>query len=148
MLKEKVHSITINPPGKASRTSVTTAELIENYGIEGDANAGGSIKQVNLITLEQSKKQPLPKAAEPAYYDNIITEGISPADLNIGDKLVVGTDVVLEISCLGYEHYKHCNICCKPKGNITPLELNSSRVLRGGQVKVGDEIIKVSLREN
>ena len=78
-------------------------ELIENYGIEGDAHAGDWHRQVSL--LDQSSVDRMlelgAKGLVPGIFaENITTEGMNLCHLPLGTRLEVG-DAILEVTQIG-----------------------------------------------
>ncbi len=73
------------------------------------------------------------------FAENITTKGIELLSLPVGTKLQIG-EVILEIT----QHGKSCHSKCeifKIVGNcIMPKEGIFAKVLKGGKIKVGDEI--------
>ncbi|MBE9520060.1 MAG: MOSC domain-containing protein, partial [Proteobacteria bacterium] len=78
-------------------------EMRENWGIEGDAHAGDWHRQVSLLAGESidNVKEILPTLKNGAFAENIITRGINLTTLQVGDRLQVGDQVVLEITQIG-----------------------------------------------
>lgn len=144
----KVFSINYSKHKGTSKTPVKTASLIEGHGLDKDAHAGDGIRQVSLLSIESIKKQKecdkvkkegaSLKAGD--FAENITTEGINLADLKIGDTLKIGTEAVLEISKIGKECHKYCAIYYKIGDCIMPREGIFAKVLKGGEISVGDDI--------
>ena len=84
--------------------------LKENFGIESDAHAGDWHRQVSLLAGESIDivKETLPTLKNGAFAENIITRGIDLITLQIGDRLQVGDQVVLEITQIGKECHNSC----------------------------------------
>ena len=146
-IKGRIVSINCSPTKGVAKSPVLEAVLIEEFGLEGDAHAGDAIKQVSLLALESIKKQEsCPKVKtgielKPGdFAENITTEGLSLIELKVGDKLKVGTEVVLEISKIGKDCHRYCAIYYKLGDCIMPREGIFAKVLKGGIVRRGDEI--------
>ena len=87
--------------------------VLDNWGIDGDAHAGDWHRQVSLLAGESidGVKEVLPTIKNGAFAENIITRGIDLITLQIGDRLQVGDQVVLEITQIGKEcHNSGCAI--------------------------------------
>lgn len=113
----------------------------ENYGLLADAHSdAGSHRQVSLLALESiNKMRPMGLALKPGdFAENITTEGIDLVHLPLGTRLVVGTEVVLEVTQIGKECHSGCAILKQVGKCIMPLEGIFARVLQGGTVKEGD----------
>ncbi len=118
----------------------------EAWGIEGDAHGGDWHRQVSLLAAESIElvKEVLPSLKKGAFAENIITRGIDLAKLGIGDKLQVGESVILQITQIGKEcHNSGCAIKKATGDCIMPREGIFSKVLSGGEVGPGDEIVKL-----
>ncbi len=123
--------------------------LIENFGLEHDAHAGGEpLRQVSLLSIESIREQKECARVKTTglslqagdFAENITTEGINLAGLKIGDRLTVGQQAVLEISKIGKECHRRCSIYYKIGGCIMPREGIFAQVIKGGEISVGDEI--------
>ena len=114
-------------------------ELIENYGIEGDAHAGDWHRQVSL--LDQSSVDRMlelgAKGLVPGIFaENITTEGMDLCHLPLGTRLEVG-DAILEVTQIGKECHHHCQVYQQVGMCVMPLEGIFTRVIKGGVVKAG-----------
>ena len=111
--------------------------LRENWGLEGDAHAGEWHRQVSLLAGESidTVKETLPTLKNGAFAENIITRGIDLTTLNIGDRLQIGDEVVLEITQIGKEcHNSGCAIKKATGDCIMPKEGLFARVIQGGKM--------------
>ncbi len=147
-----VFSINCSSKKGTPKTSVKKAGLIEEFGFEGDAHAGVGLRQVSLLAIESINRQikclkvkednfPL-KPGD--FAENITTEGVDLAQLKIGYRLNIGTQVILKVSKIGKECHKYCAIYKKIGDCIMPREGIFTRVLKGGQIQTGDiiEVVK------
>jgi MOSC domain-containing protein YiiM len=138
-MKAKVCSINISKVKGMAKTPVPSARLIEDFGVEGDVHAGDKIKQVSLLAFESIKK--MSKDLKPGdFAENITTEGIELRDLEIGQKLRIGCDIILEITKIGKDCHRYCAIYYKTGDCIMPREGIFAKVLDGGEISVGDGI--------
>ena len=136
-----------NKKGRAKR-AINGGRLIEDFGLEGDAHGGPGLRQVSLLSIESVRKQvECPKVKKRAFSlspgdfaENITTEGIDLANLKLGDRLRVGNQVILEISKIGKECHRYCAVYYKIGDCIMPREGIFARVLKGGNIAVGDRI--------
>ncbi|MFH0771999.1 MAG: MOSC domain-containing protein [Candidatus Omnitrophota bacterium] len=143
----RIFSINSSKHKGTSKIPVKTALLIKGHGLDKDAHAGDEIKQVSLLSIESIRRQKecakvkkgvLLKAGD--FAENITTEGINLADLKIGDTLKVGKEAVLEISKIGKECHKYCAIYYKIGDCIMPREGIFAKVLKGGEIRIEDDI--------
>jgi MOSC domain-containing protein YiiM len=126
----------------------TAINLVADWGIEHDAHAGKWHRQVSLLAGESidNVKEILPTLKNGAFAENIITRGLDPAAMAVGQRLSVGNNVVLEITQIGKEcHNAGCAIKKATGDCIMPREGVFAKVIRGGTVTGGD-IIRVSAR--
>ena len=115
--------------------------FIEDHGIEGDAHAGNWHRQVSLLSHDRIEEFRA-KGAEVkdgAFGENLVVSGIDFRTLPEGTKLYCG-DVVLEITQIGKECHHGCEIFQKMGECIMPREGVFARVIRGGIIRVGDEM--------
>ena len=116
--------------------------VIEDFGIEGDAHAGKWHRQVSLLGLEQINEFRA-RGAEVefgAFGENLVVEGFHLRELPIGSIFTIG-DVVLELTQIGKECHSHCEIYKVMGDCIMPREGVFTKVLHGGTIKIGDEIV-------
>jgi len=112
-------------------------EVRQNWGIEGDAHAGDWHRQVSLLAGESidGVKQVLPTIKNGAFAENIITRGVDLNSLQIGNRLQVGDQVVLEITQIGKEcHNSGCAIKKATGDCIMPREGIFAQVISGGVI--------------
>ncbi len=146
--KGRIFSINCSKIKGVSKEAVTKGRLIENFGLEQDAHSGPGLKQVSLLAIESIKKQAqCPKAKKKDitlgpgdFAENITTEGLNLAQLNIGAKVKVGKEAMLEISRIGKECHKYCAVYQQVGDCIIPREGIFAKVIKGGEMAVGDEI--------
>ena len=115
----------------------------KDYGLLGDAHAECQInRQVSLLADESiGKMQHLGLNLSPGdFAENLTTEGIDLVSLPVGTKLLVGTEVVLEVSQIGKECHTACAIRRQVGECIMPTEGVFARVIQGGSIKPGDRI--------
>ena len=117
------------------------AKFIENFGIENDAHAGNWHRQVSLLSYEKIEEFKAKGAqVEPGSFgENLIVEGFDLSKIPVGAKLQSG-DVILEITQIGKECHSHCNIYNAMGDCIMPREGIFARVLKSGELNVGDVI--------
>lgn len=125
------------------KKEVTQAEFIEGWGIDGDAHAGKWHRQVSLLAGESidQVKQALPTLKNGAFAENVVTRGLDLSVIQIGDRLDLGEEVVLEVTQIGKKcHNDGCAIKKATGDCIMPREGIFAKVLHGGSVKAGDRI--------
>ena len=120
---------------------VESATLIENFGIEGDAHAGNWHRQVSLLNKKDIDDF-INRGAEVtpgAFGENLIVDGINLAALKMQDRLQIG-EAILELTQRGKECHTHCQIFHKMGECIMPRLGVFSKVIKGGKIKIGDEV--------
>lgn len=136
--KGKVFSINISTKKGISKAGVKAANLIEDFGIEGDIHAGDKTRQVSLLSWENISKTY--KLQPGDFAENITTYGINLANLKVGDKLTINNTVIIQISQIGKQCHDHCEIYKKIGSCIMPKEGIFTKVIKGGQISINDPI--------
>lgn len=123
------------------KTDVKEGFLTPDWGLEGDAHGGNWHRQVSLISAEKIEdfNRKGAEVSPGAFGENIIASGIDFSSLPVGTRLRCG-DVVLEITQIGKECHKHCQIYQKMGDCIMPREGVFGKVLSAGTIKTGDEM--------
>lgn len=116
--------------------------LKENWGIEGDAHAGNWHRQVSLLSLEKIEEFRAQGAEVDfgAFGENLVISGFDLRTYPAGTRFQIG-EALLEITQIGKECHSHCAIYQVMKDCIMPREGVFARVLRGGTVRPGDEVV-------
>ncbi|RCK77537.1 MAG: MOSC domain protein [Ignavibacteriae bacterium] len=142
MNKIKIISLNISKKKGIPKTQVNSVILIENWGIEGDIHSGNWHRQISLLAIESiDKMRQLGLNVRPgAFAENITIEGINLLDLKIGDRLIIG-NAVLEVTQIGKECHSKCAIYYQAGDCVMPREGIFARVISGGKINVGDEVI-------
>ncbi len=140
-LRGKVKAVCISKEKGTKKQNIKIAIFKENFGIINDAHAS-SLRQVSLLAEESIEKM---KAKglnlKPGdFAENVVTCGIDLLSLKIGDKLKVGTNVMLEISQIGKVCHTRCKIYYQTGDCVMPKEGVFAKVLKGGIVRVGDKL--------
>ena len=125
------------------KETITEGILREDYGLINDAHAGVSPhRQVSLLAIESiNKMRQLGFDVSPGdFAENLTTEGIDLTSISTGTRLLVGQEVILEITQIGKECHTGCAIYRQIGKCIMPREGVFAKVILGGLVKVGDAI--------
>jgi MOSC domain-containing protein YiiM len=123
------------------KKNVGEAEIVVG-GLAGDAHAGDWHRQVSLLALESIDKMRAKglQVGPGDFAENITTEGIDLTALPVGTRLRVG-DAALEVTQLGKVCHTRCAIYYQAGDCVMPREGIFGRVLAGGLVKVGDDVV-------
>lgn len=126
-----------------AKVSIEEAELIESFGIKGDAHGGNWHRQVSLLSFEKIEefKAKGINVEFGAFGENIVVKGIDLAKLPVGTKLSIG-EIIMEVTQIGKRCHDRCNIYYTVGDCIMPREGIFAIVLKGGNIKVGD-VIKI-----
>ena len=124
------------------KSNVDAANLIEDFGVEGDAHAGKWHRQVSFLSsesIESAKSQGL-DVTFGDFAENIASTGIDWKTLPLGTRVRLGESVLVEITQIGKECHNKCAIYYKAGDCIMPREGVFARVLEDGKIRCGDEI--------
>ncbi len=126
--------------------------LRENYGLVGDAHASqDSVRQVSLLGYESIKEFETQYKMEidyGAFGENITLKGIDLKNVKKGTKIRIGNHVLLEVTQIGKRCHTGCVIYQKVGKCIMPKEGIFAKVLKGGDVNIGDRLEIVRDDEN
>ena len=117
--------------------------LKADFGLVGDAHADCCThRQVSLLAVESiDKMRALGLDVNPGdFAENLTTEEIDLISLPIGTRLSVGEHIVLEVTQIGKECHTGCAIYRQVGKCIMPEEGVFAKVIRGGPVRVQDQI--------
>jgi len=143
-MKGKIVSINISDKKSVRKKPVKEAILKTDFGIEGDAHASSKWhRQVSLLALESIRKmQDKGLKVNPGdFAENITTEGINLPKLPVGTKMTIGENIEVEVSQIGKKCHTRCEIYNQAGDCIMPKEGIFVKVLKGGKIREGDEII-------
>lgn len=116
--------------------------LVAGHGLEGDAHAGPWHRQVSLLALESVQKmRDAGLDVNPGdFAENITTVGLDLVSLPVGTKLALGHEALGEVTQIGKECHTRCAIYHQAGDCVMPREGIFIKVLRGGMIRVGDEV--------
>jgi len=137
-----ITAICISREKGTPKSRVDEAEFVAEHGIKGDAHAGDGHRQVSLISREKIEEF-ISKGAvveHGAFGENLVVSGIDFKTLPVGTILRAG-DVVMEMTQIGKECHTPCQIYKRMGDCIMPREGVFAKVIRGGGVKTGDELL-------
>lgn len=137
----KILAICTSEKKGIQKTPADTGVLLEDWGIEGDAHGGKWHRQVSLLSFEKIEDFRA-RGAEVdfgAFGENLVVEGFDLRKIPVGSRFQIG-DALLELTQIGKECHSHCAIFHAVGDCIMPREGVFTRVLKGGAIKVGDEI--------
>ena len=136
-----IKAVCLSEKKGTAKTDMGKATLAQEHGLEGDAHAGGGLRQVSMLALEKIDAFRA-KGATVNFGDfgeNLVVEGIDFATLPLGTQFRSG-DILLELSQIGKKCNNPCDIYYRMGECIMPQEGVFVRVLQGGVIQTGDEI--------
>lgn len=144
----KIMAICTSEKKGTQKTCQEKARLIENHGIEGDAHVGTWHRQVSLLSLSKIEdfRNKGANVEYGAFGENIVVDGYDFRMLSVGTLFQVG-DALLEMTQIGKECHSHCAIYQQMGECIMPREGVFARVLKGGEIKIGDEFLQLERKE-
>lgn len=140
----KVIAINISEKKHVPKRTVPQGEFIEDFGLNGDAHAGGSDpkRQVSFLgqeSIDKMKALGIKGLCSGKFAENITTEGITLYTLPIGTRLKIN-QVIFEVTQIGKECHQKCAIFHQVGECVMPKEGIFARVLKGGIIEPGNEI--------
>ena len=133
----KVLSINISPTRGIEKTSIAQVEVTEGWGLEGDAHGGDWDRQVSIFPVEAIDKVPPEKKEEVmnnGFTENFTIQGIEQSMLTVGSYVVIGESII-RVLHIGKEKFKEHG-----RPYIVSREGRFGRVVKGGRVKIGDNV--------
>ena len=138
----KLVSVNISKRKSVRKKPIKKVEILSGFGLKGDVHAGTWHRQVSLLAIESIEKMKSlgleVKAGD--FGENLTTKGINLIKLPLGTRLKLGKNVIIEITQIGKVCHTKCSIYYRAGDCIMPKEGIFARVLKGGEIKVGDEI--------
>jgi MOSC domain-containing protein YiiM len=143
-LRGTVRAVCISPAKGTEKKPVEKGVFIPGFGIENDAHAGSGHRQVSLLSCESVEEFNRRGAGvtDGAFGENLLVEGIDLKTLPVGSVLKAGT-VVLRTTQIGKDCHSSCAIRRRTGDCIMPREGVFAKVIRGGQIRPGDEAIEI-----
>lgn len=141
MTTGRLFSICISPQRGQIKTEVPEARVTD-MGIENDGHAGDWSRQVtclnhaSVLRLNQEKNM---HVGPGQYAENLLIEGLDFSPIQVGSRLQIGAEVILQVSQIGKED--HPSVVTRTLGvSLLPYEGLFCRVIRGGQIRKGDPV--------
>lgn len=139
----KIVAINTSSAKGTRKKNVGQSRLIPDFGIQEDAHAGDWHRQVSLLASESIDKmvQLGLKVGPGDFAENITTQGLDLLSLPIGTRFQMGAQALLEVTQIGKVCHTRCAIFYQAGDCVMPKEGIFARVLEGGEIQVGDEIL-------
>lgn len=142
MNKGNIYAISISLERGQLKKEVPQANVVENYGIENDGHAGDWGRQItclNWASVKKANKEHQLNMGPGDFAENILIDGLDLSNISVGNRIKLGTDVVLKVTQIGKED--HPSIVSRTFGiSLLPSEGLFCRVIKGGIIKKGDSV--------
>lgn len=138
----KVIAICISEKRGTVKRNIGECNIVEGFGLENDAHGGNWHRQVSLLSYNKVLDFNANGGAvhDGDFGENLLVEGIDFKTLPIGTVFKCN-DVELELTQVGKQCHAHCEIYHRVGDCIMPREGVFAKVVHGGKIKVGDELI-------
>jgi MOSC domain-containing protein YiiM len=142
----RIKAVSTSDTKGVKKVNKSSAYLVENYGLTGDAHAGKWHRQVSLLADESIEKMRYKGIDVTAgdFAENITTEGLQLWSLPVDYRFKLGEDTLLEISQIGKKCHQGCAIFQQIRDCVMPKEGIFARVLKGGTIRPDDPILTVT----
>jgi len=140
----RVAALSVSKKKGIPKTNVDHIRLLKDFGLEGDAHGGNWHRQVSLLALESveaMRHKGLPDLGPGSFAENITTESVELNSLQVGQRLQIGAEALLEITQIGKDCHSRCAIFQHVGDCIMPREGLFARVIQGGEIRVGDTLL-------
>lgn len=141
----KVVSINVSERKAVRKKPVSSARVLKDHGIEGDAHADSWHRQVSFLALESIEKMRSKglQVGPGDFAENVTTSGVDLLSLPIGTRFKIG-DAVFEVTQHGKTCHTRCAIYYQAGDCVMPREGIFARVINDGEITVGDEIYLIT----
>ena len=139
-----IKGICISEKRGTAKHEIEEAILAKDWGIQGDAHAGHWHRQVSLLSYEKIEEF-RKKGADielGAFGENLIVSGYDFRNLAVGTRFQCG-EAVLEMTQIGKECHRHCEIYKRMGECIMPREGVFAIVLHGGTIRKGELLERI-----
>jgi MOSC domain-containing protein YiiM len=138
----KIVAICLSRKKGVQKKAVKQCKLVEGHGLEGDAHAGDWHRQISLLSKEgrKSMEDKGAKLDSGDFGENLLTEGVDFSDVEVGSELQLGEGALVRVTQIGKVCHDKCNIYYQVGDCIMPREGIFAEVLKGGEIKVNDNI--------
>lgn len=139
----KVLAVCISLKKGEQKKEIDFGECVVDFGIKGDAHGGDWHRQISLLAKESVDEMRARGVTleNGDFAENIVTEGIDLKGLPVGSRLLIGSDVVLEVTQIGKECHSGCVIMQKAGKCVMPTDGIFAKVIIPGNIKAEDQIV-------
>jgi len=138
----RVLSVNVADAKGVRKTPCDEIVLIVAHGVEGDGHAGPWHRQVSLLAQESidTMRAKGLEVGPGDFAENVTTEGVEVATLPFGTRLRLG-EARVEVTQIGKVCHDRCAIYYLAGDCVMPREGIFARVLEGGRLRAGDEVV-------
>ena len=144
----KVMAVCMSEKKGTQKKDVGKGLFAAEHGIVGDSHAGRWHRQVSLLSFEEVEafRARGAKVDHGAFGENLVVSGYDFKTLPVGTRFRCG-EVLLEMTQIGKKCHHGCAIFQKMGDCIMPREGVFTRVLHGGVIHEGDELVIIEENE-
>lgn len=141
----RLEKLAISKAKGTPKDPLDEAEVVQGFGLAGDAHGGDWHRQISLLGLESINfmKEKGLSVDFGSFAENLATSGIKLFELPLGTLLLLGNEVILEITQIGKECHNRCAVYHQAGDCVMPREGIFARILQGGHLRTGDEILVI-----
>lgn len=138
-----IYSISVNPLRGLLKKEVLSADIIDDFGIEGDGHGGDWGRQITCLCWSSvlSSNEVYHLNAGPGdFAENLLIDDVNLSSAKVGSIIQIADHIILEVTQIGKEN--HPSIVTQTFGvSLLPTEGLFCRVIKGGIIKKGDSVI-------
>ena len=140
----KIVAICTSSKKGLQKKEVPFANVIEDFGIEGDAHAGKLHRQISFLDKEEIDEfnKRGAQVVSGAFGENFVVSNLDAKHLPVGSWLKCG-EVIFEVTQKGKSCHDHCEIYYRVGECIMPKCGTFAKVIKGGRINKGDEIMVI-----
>lgn len=149
VLQGKVEKLCTSKGKGTPKDPCDQANLIENFGLEGDAHGGDWHRQVSLLGIEsiqKMQKQGL-DVSYGSFAENVVTSGVCLYELPIGSLIYTDSGAVMKVTQIGKECHSKCAVYYQAGDCVMPREGIFAVVLCEATISTGDGFIILKREE-
>ena len=130
------------PAARYARVAAERAVLVADRGIDGDVKGNGGARQLNVMLAETvARLRAEGFHADPGELgEQLVIDGLEPAELGAGVRLRLGDKAVIEVSMPRTPCERFAHIQSRPKESGRGRIGFMARVVAGGEIAVGSAV--------
>ncbi len=143
--KSKIIAVCISENRGEKKKPVDSVMCIENFGIEDDAHAGSSTRQVSFLSVKDinTMKKLGIKISHGDFAENVVVDGDVLNNIAAGDFLKIDDGPEFKVTQIGKEcHDNECPIKKQTGKCVMPERGIFAKVIKSGTLKTNQIIIK------